>query len=116
MSNEYNITVLQGSDKTINIVVKSDGTTPDDLTGYTAKMQVRETPTDETVLDELTTENGRITITAIEGKIELIFPNTTTTNYDFENAVYDLELMVGTPVVVNRLLQGSFTVDYEVTR
>ena len=116
MSNKYDIEVKQGSDKQITIIVKSDGETPDNLTNYGARMQVRQRPTDKTVLDELTSDNDRIEITPLEGKLVLKFPSSVSSNYFFKEAVYDLELFTGTPEVVTRLIQGGFSVDVEVTR
>ena len=110
----YNIEILQGSDKTISIILKDDNGDVINLTGYTSAMQVRSNVRNETVLDELTTENSRIIITALSGKLELIFPNTITSDYSFVKAVYDLELYSGG--LVSRVLEGEFLVNLEVTR
>lgn len=118
MSNTYDMTgtkkIYQGSDKEVELIVKSDGSTPDDLSGYTARMMIRQSIRDDTVLDELTTENGRIEITALSGKVVLKFPSSATEGYDFTRGVYDLELVSG--AVVTRILQGEVEVDLEVTR
>ena len=120
MSNTYDITgtkrIKQGSDKNIIVVIKSDGENPDNLTGYTARMQIRQSIKSDTILDELTTENDRIEITPLEGKLTIKFPNIVTSNYDFTKGVYDLEIVTGTPEVVSRILQGDVEVDLEVTR
>ena len=118
MSNTYDMTgkkkIYQGSDKEVELIVKSDGTNADNLTGYTARMMIRQSVRDDTILDELTTENGRIVITALEGKVVLKFPSSVTEGYDFTRGVYDLELVSG--AVVTRILQGDVEVDLEVTR
>ena len=121
MSNTYDMTgkkkIFQGSDKEVELVVKSDGSTPDDLTGFKARMMIRQSVKDDAVLDELTTENDRIVITPGEGKVVLKFPSSVTEYYDFTRGVYDLELVSdGDPEVVTRLLQGVVEVDLEVTR
>ena len=106
--------ILQGSDKTISLVIKDSDGVVVNLTGYTAAMQVRRNVKSTDVYDSLTTENGRIVITPLEGKVDLVFPNATTSVYDFTRAVYDLELYIGD--VVTRILEGTFVVSLEVTR
>lgn len=114
MTNNYDIVIKQGSFRKYTLIVKSDGSTPDDLSEFTARMQVRPHSGANTLFDELTTSNSRIVITGALGKIELFFPDTVSSKYRFGNAVYDLELL-SSGGVVTRLLQGSFTVDFEVT-
>ena len=109
-----NITILQGSDKTITLVLKDDDGVVINLTGYTAAMHVRTSPKSTTLLDELTTENGRIVITPLSGKIELEFPHAVSSEYGFVKAVYDLELYIND--LVSRIVEGSFLVSLEVTK
>lgn len=86
-----------------------------DLTDYTAKMQVRTSPSDPSVLVELSTVNGRITLTPASGRITLTLFASTTTSLTPGQYVYDLELTApdGT---VTRLLQGGFVVIAQVTQ
>jgi hypothetical protein len=114
MVGTYNITILQGSDKTISLVLKDDDGVVINLTGYTAAMQVRTSPKSTILLDELTTENSRIVIVPLEGKISLVFPNGVSSEYGFVKAVYDLELYKDD--IVSRLIEGSFFVSLEVTK
>jgi hypothetical protein len=86
-----------------------------DLTGYTARMQVRQTVASNAVLLELTTENGRITITADEGKLTLFVASADTAALTFTDAVYDLELVDGDGEVI-RLCRGAVHLEKEVTR
>jgi hypothetical protein len=86
-----------------------------DLTGYTARMQLRDKVASTTILDELTTENGGITLGATLGTIALLFTATQTAAMSYTKAVYDLEL-INTTSVVTRLLQGSVEVSKETTR
>lgn len=94
-----------------------DGTAGDaiDLTGYTARMQVREELEDAATLIELTTENGRITLNDEVGLIELHIAADDTEALDFDSAVYDLELVDGEGGVI-RLIEGRVTLQREVTR
>ena len=85
-----------------------------DLTGSTAKAQVRATITSEEVLVELTTENGGIVLGGVAGTVEMIFSPVHTVGVTWRAAVYDLEIITGTEV--RRLLQGTITLSPEVTR
>lgn len=88
---------------------------PVDLTGFTARMQIRESLESTTTLEELTTENGGITLGAAAGTVALLISATDTAALDFSTAVYDLELISGAGIVT-RLLYGDITLAEEVTR
>jgi hypothetical protein len=92
---------------------------PVNLTGYTAKMQIRSKPESKAVILELSTSNGRITLGTsgnfATGAINLFISASDTANLSVcENAVYDLELTSGS--VVSRILQGNVIISPEVTR
>jgi hypothetical protein len=87
-----------------------------DLTGCTARMQVRKSPCDTVVLETLTTENGKIVITdATDGKIQIKISAETSTAYTFVSGVYDLEI-VFSDNTVTRIIEGNFMAMPEVTR
>jgi hypothetical protein len=85
-----------------------------DLTGYTARMQIRATLDSDTVLVELTTGAG-ITIDGAAGQITLHLDDTETAALDWCDGIYDLEI-VDPDGNVMRLLKGPVEVDPEVTR
>ncbi len=87
---------------------------PVNLTGYTARMQVRATIDAASTLLSFTTENGGITLGAAAGTITVTATAATTAAVSAGCYVYDLELING--ATVYRLVQGQFTVDGEVTR
>jgi hypothetical protein len=87
---------------------------PVNLTGYTARMNIRSTVDATTILQSLTTENGGIVLGGVAGTVDLLITATETALFTFRNAVYDLELISGT--VVTRLLSGNVTLSKEVTR
>lgn len=87
---------------------------PVDLTGYRARMQIREKVGSDVVIDELTTENGKIIIDAEQASIRIEIPATDTQNYDFTTAVYSLEIIRNTIVIP--FLVGNLTLHREVTR
>ena len=85
-----------------------------DLTGATARMQVRPEIDSATIIISLTIGNGRLTISEALGEIEILISATDTTELAVGNYYYDLELVQGD--FVTRLIEGRFYVKGEVTR
>ena len=86
------------------------------LTGCTARMQIRKAVNDTVVLDTLTTENAKIIIhEALNGKFKIVIPAATSTAYTFTSAVYDLEIIFTDGTVI-RVIEGCLTAAPEVTR
>lgn len=85
------------------------------LTGYTARMQLRKSVSASDILLSLTTVNGGIVIDPLLGKITIIFKETDTQGVKWTGGVYDLELIdsSGKPM---RFIEGSFEMSKEVTR
>ena len=89
---------------------------PIDLTGYTAKLQIRAhggEPDTTDPLAEFTIGSG-LTVTAAEGKIALKITDEQTTAYAFTTAVWDLLVATGGDTI--RLVEGRVSVSPEVTR
>lgn len=76
------------------VVVWKTGTPPAvvDLTGCTARMQVRGKLTDTAVLLELTTANGGIALGGAAGTVTINLSATQTAAITWVTAVYDLEI------------------------
>jgi len=116
---KLNIVIEQGT--TFNpVLTYTDNSTPAvpiDLSGYTARMQIRLKQTDATFIvgGELTTENSGITLGGAAGTVTLLITDTVTTAFTFASAVYDLELIDGSGIV-SRLLTGTVTLSTETTR
>ena len=89
--------------------------TPVDLTGYTARMQIRARFTADTILDTLSTANSRIILDNVAKTITLIFPEVITTAYPFKTGVYDLELISSGGLVIP-FLTGGIRTGEEATR
>jgi hypothetical protein len=87
---------------------------PVDLSGFTARMQIREKIDSPTTILELTTENGGILIDNITKTITLVISATTTAALTFSSALYSLELIKG--IEVTPFLVGSLSLVKEVTR
>jgi len=86
-----------------------------DLTGCTAKMQVRESADATTVLLELSSENNRVLFTAVDGKIELYVADQDTAGLDGLGGVYDLEVYHPNGDTT-RIVEGKVAFKSEVTR
>lgn len=89
--------------------------TPISLTGYTARMQIRERLTSPTIIYELTTENGGITFNSTNNTIELNIPAEITTEFNFISSVYSLEVESSTGTVTT-IASGNLNLVKEVTR
>lgn len=89
--------------------------TPVDLTGYTARMQIRATIDSTTIIQELTTSNGAIIINNTTKTITLNIPAEVTAAYTFSTAVYSLE-MISSGGQVTPFCGGTITLVKEVTR
>lgn len=111
----YDITIEQGADFFINLTYKDDTGSPIDLTGYSARMQVREDYSSATALVDATTGNGDITLGGVSGSIDIHIPASVTGALNFDTGKYDIEI-VDASGVVTRLLQGSVVLSPEVTR
>lgn len=88
---------------------------PVNLTGYTARMQIRAELESAAILAELTTENGGIALGGVTGTIDLYLSHTDTTAYAWDSGVYDIELIAPNGDVLRRI-KGSVSVSKEVTR
>ena len=111
----YNALIDQGADWYINFTYQQPNGDPVDLSGATAALQVRSYPEDTEAVLTLTTENGGITITPLEGLLEVHATAEQTTAIDAGFYYYDVEI---TQVVdiVTRLAQGQVEVNAQVTR
>lgn len=87
---------------------------PIDLTGYTARMQIREKLSSTAVVKELTTENSGITIDPVNYTISINISAVDTALFNFKTAVYSLELVKAD--VVLPFIYGVITLESEVTR
>lgn len=111
---KYNFVCPQGAtfSKQLSYLIDS---VPVNLTGYTARMQVREKSSSPAKIIDLTTENGGITLGGPSGTVQLDISASTTESLVPKTYVYDLELVSSGNFVV-RLIEGQFTVTPEVTR
>jgi len=114
-NNRYNLEIQQGATYSITATwAGSDGNLVN-LTGYTARLQIRESYAATTTLISLTNASG-ITLGGAAGTIAITITAAQTTALSAPGfGVYDLEL-VSAGGVVTRLLEGDVTISAEVTR
>ena len=112
---KHNFLCEQGATFNPLVTWKDEALALVDVTGYTARMQVRPQIDSDTITISLTTENGRITLGGAAGTIELLITDEDTALLDPGTYKYDLEMVASIRTVI-RLLKGNFKVDPEVTR
>jgi hypothetical protein len=116
MANRYDIQINQGATFSLAATWKDSAGTPVNLTGYTARMQVRTAYDATATILNLTSAAGDITLGGSAGTITITVSATATAALTAPWAgAYDLELVSGGGVVT-RLLEGSASVSPEVTR
>ena len=109
----YNMKVYQGSTFSLAPQWKIDNSYVN-VTGYTAAMSVKNSPSSSTTIISLTSSNGRITVGTTDGKFTLALTAAETTALTAGQYVYDLEV-TSPGGVVTRLLEGGFIVYEGVT-
>jgi zona occludens toxin (predicted ATPase) len=112
---QYDFEIEQGATLLKPIVWKDSTGAAVNLTGYTAKMQVRQSTSSDEVLLELSNTNGKLTITPLTGTVTMVFSAATTADIDWKRGKYDLELTAADGTVT-RLIEGEITVSREITR
>lgn len=114
MADTYDIQIDAGATYRLQVLYADVVTeNPVNLTGYSARMHVRDTIESTTTVLALTSASG-ITITPSAGTLDIVIAASVTKDL-VGPYVYDLEIESGAGVV-DRLLQGSITVSPEVTR
>lgn len=111
--------ILQGATFRKRLRWSSPSGVPIDLTGCTARMQVREEKASPTVLLSLSTtvspDAGLIVLGGADGTIDLVVSAEITAAIAWTGGVWDLEITLSNGDVV-RLAEGSVSVSGEVTR
>lgn len=116
MSAKYNLVCEQATTFNFQFVIQDDQngvTTPWDLTNYTATMTVRPFIGATTTTVVATTENSRIVLGGVLGRITVTLDATTTGDIIPSRYVYDLVL--DSSGTITRILEGKFIVTGAVT-
>lgn len=110
----YHMKIEKGSTLSLVLTYADANDTAIDLSGYSARMQIRKRMNDSNAILEATTENGYITLGGNAGTVTISIPASVTATLDAVEAVYDIELVNGS--IVTRLVEGTVEVSPEVTR
>jgi hypothetical protein len=114
MATKYNITIDKGSTFQMTLIWKDSSDTVIDLTGYSARMMIKQTHNDAAPIISLTSGSG-ITITALSGRLDFLISATATKNIAQFEAVYDVEVE-SSGGIVTRLVEGKVNLSPEVTK
>jgi len=107
----YNLTIDQGSDFAIQLTLAENGSAKD-LTGYSARAQLRPTKASSTLSATFT-----CTVTdASAGIVRMALGNSVSAALTAGIYYYDLEIFTSGDGVVTRLIEGQATINQEVTR
>lgn len=110
----YTVQAEQGATLSLSLTWKDSDGTPIDLTGFSARLQVRRSATasGNPLLDA--TDGNGITLGGSDGTISIEIGADAMSDLPAGDLRYDLELDSGSQVT--RLLEGVFKVSPEVTR
>jgi hypothetical protein len=104
-----------GSTFSRKLILKNDDATLRSLVGYSASMQVRPSVESSTVVFDLSTGNGKISINSTDASITLTISAAETASAIPGMYVYDLKI-IDASTKAERLLEGQFEVTAAVTR
>ena len=111
----YDIEIEQGANWALNVNYEDTEGATIDLSVYaSAEMKIKDSTESTDAYITLNTGNGRIALAQTDPNISLSLSGTETGSLDFDHAVYDLEIQSNTGVV-DRVLQGKFIINPEVT-
>lgn len=112
--NTYDVNIHQGETWSMTITLKDSNDNPRNLTDYTGKMQIRTKP-GGTLLKDLNTTDGGMTINEAYGEIVLEMDADETADLRFRNAYYDL-FIYSSSDTATPLLKGSVILTQRVTQ
>jgi hypothetical protein len=111
---DYDLLIEQGATFDLSIVWKDNEGTPIDLTGYSARMQIRKNYDTEPVISLTSDSDGGIVLGGEDGTIDITIDAETTENIEIRRGRYDLEIELAG--IVTRLTQGTVDISREVTK
>lgn len=114
MAAVYDFTLDAGADTTITFVYKDSTGAAINLTGYSAKMELRSAPGGTLGL-QLSTVNGKIVLGGAAGTVACTFSDVDSSSLTLPEYSYDVELTDGS-TLITRLVQGTITVSPETTQ
>ena len=114
MAGQKNWEVDQNTTFTFVVEYKDSSGNPINLTGATAKLQVRDTKGGSKLAFTLTSPSGGITIDAPNGKLTVRMTPTQTNKLFYPKSSYDL-MLTDASAVKTKLIEGFLTLSRSVT-
>ncbi len=127
----YNFKIEQGSTIDFTINYTDNSGVPIDLTGYEARMDIRDSAGSDTLYASLSSSFDTNDLTGINmkpldslgnelpkssGSLRVYISAASSSQFNFTKAQYDLEIYSGSnPVTVNKILTGQINLIKEVT-
>lgn len=108
----YDLMIDQGSDFAIDLTI-TEGGSAKNLTGYSGRAQLRTTHTASSATASFTCS---VVGSAADGVMKMELSAATTTAIAAGRYVYDLEIHTSSDAIVKRLIEGTVTINPEVTR
>lgn len=117
-ASKYDFSIEQGSSFKLGLVYKDDSGNPVDLTNWCARLVWKTNANATQTFDTSNVDYSvyKFTTEPLLGKLTLLIPASTTNNFNFATAKYDLELQSdddlysGGGKYIIRLLYGSITI------
>jgi len=109
-----NLKIAQGSTYIHTFAVTHEDGSAYDLTGFSARMQIRLTVDTATAELDVTDSDPELEVIEVDSEVKLTLSAAVTAAWAFADAVYDIEVFQGS--FVKRVVKGSIKVDKEVTR
>lgn len=110
---DVDIVLYQG--KTVSFEIIWGGSAPINVSGFSAKMQARESAAATTALAEFSTSNGRISVGGANGKFTISMTAADSAALKAFVGIYDFEI-TNPSGNVYQVMSGKFKVEPEVTR
>ena len=114
MAGQKNFEVDQNATFSFVLEYKDNNGNAIDLTGASAKMQVRDTAGGTTLAVTLTSPSGGITIDPANGKLTVKLTPTQTTKLFYPKSSYDI-MLIDSNANKTKLLEGFMTLSRSVT-
>lgn len=112
MNATKNLSIANNADFTFSMVYQDADEQPIDLTGTSIKMQIKEKPGGTTYWTG--TAGSGLTVTPLEGRIDIHIPAATTSAFTFQSAVYDV-VITWSDTTKERLIGGTVKLIQGVT-
>lgn len=108
---EFNITIAQNATYNLALTLLDSAGNARDLTGYTGGANIRKSLIDPDIVQAFT-----VTVSdPVNGRVDMSLTATQTAALDFERSEYVYDLMIKTGAVVEKVIQGSASLELSVT-